>query len=334
MLPATPLFQKMRRIVRDISSEQGKNIELVTHGEHIEMDKAILERIVDPLIHLIRNAADHGIESQADRIAAGKDPHAKITLKAEHKEETVVITISDDGKGINPETIVQKAIQKGLISKDTPLSEQEALALIFRAGFSTKEQVTEISGRGMGMDIVEKAIHNLKGSIEIENRIGKGVLFRIILPLSLSVIHGLIIKSGNRHYVIPLAQLLETVEFRKYRVEKTRGKGKVMTVRGEVIPILSLNKLLPEMVSQSRFDQDSETDHGAGVIVLHRGQKVSFEVDELLNQQQIVIKKLGVEINGLPGIVGGTILKDGSPSLILNLSNLLDQTGRTIDQTG
>lgn len=320
MMPVKPLFQRLRRSLRDVAEMQSKDIDLITDGDHVELDKTILEKITDPLNHLMRNAADHGIESADVRVSAGKPVKATVTLTAEQQEDHILITISDDGKGLDRNVLIRKALEKGLI-KDDNLSDQEAYALIFKAGFSTKEQVTDISGRGVGLDVVQRAVEELKGDITIKTELGKGTSFIVSLPLSLSIIAGMVVSIDQKKYVIPVSQMVETIEYTKFKIESSSGKGRMINLRGEVLPILSLNQILHGVKRSGA----PVTERQPGIVTSRRGKKISFEVDEILGQQQVVLKKLGPELQELPGIIAGAVLGNGEPGLILNLHELVDE---------
>ena len=317
MVPLKPLFQKMNRIVRDVSAQQGKQVLFVTEGDHVEIDKTVMEQITDPLTHLIRNAVDHGIEPSEDRIAAGKPEEATITLKAEQKEDQVEISIKDDGRGMNREKLIAKGIEKGLIAATDQLTDEQAYALIFKPGFSTKEQVTDISGRGVGMDVVQRAVSDLKGKIDIATKLGKGSEFVVSLPLSLSIIQGLVVSVDDRKYVIPISQLTEIIEYQKLTAGKLATSTKIVDLRGEVLPVWSLSQIL-----HRTRNQKPPSESAPGVVTTVLGHKVSYQVHEIVGQQQVVIKQLGREIDGMVGVLGGAILSNGEPSLILDLHDL------------
>ena len=323
MIPVENLFRKMRRVVQDVSDELGKEVELIIQGEHVDLDKMVVEVMGDPLTHILRNAVDHGIESKEDRLKAGKPQKARIHLCAEQKADQVLITISDDGAGMDPEKLYQKALKKGLLPAGQTLSADQAFALIFLPGFSTKEQVTEISGRGVGMDVVRRAINELKGEINLKSKKGSGTTFEILLPLTLAIISGLVLKVAGRKYVIPLNQITETIDFSKYQIETSTGTGKMINLRGEVVPVFSLQHLLHPNQNLATWAQGSGKCDQPGIVVNHWGAKASFVVDELLYQQQIVVKELPSEVTGLPGLTAGTILNDGEPGLILDLHQFI-----------
>ena len=318
MVPIKPLFQKMSRVVRDCSVSLGKEVVFEVEGEHVELDKIVMERITDPLTHLIRNAVDHGLESTPDRMLSGKSEAGQIRLSAHQREDQILITVKDDGKGLDAEKLRKKAIEKGIISPEDHLTEQECYALIFRSGFSTKEQVTDISGRGVGMDSVQKAVEELKGRIGIETTLGKGTTFSVSLPLSLSIIPGMVVSIEEKKYVVPVSHLVEIIEYGKLNMKESGPGGHMIDLRGEVIPVIDLARML----HGRQRGASTENSKKPGLVVMSAGKKLSFQVDAILGQQQIVIKKLGDEILGIPGIIGGTVLSNGEPSLILELDQI------------
>ncbi len=322
LTPMAPMFQKLKRIARDASGNLGKTIQFITEGEHVELDKVVLEKISDPLTHLVRNAVDHGIESDLERAELGKKTTAVVTLSAEQKEDRIVITLSDNGRGMNAAKLIQKAIEKQLIPPGSVMSDEEAYKLILKPGFSTKEQVTDMSGRGVGMDVVQKAIEELKGSIQIQTKLGEGTQFIISLPLSMSIITGMVVGIDQKKYVVPIAQLTETVELSHFRIESSTEKGHMFNLRGEVIPIYRLSSILH---SQSKDPSAAVNPHRPGLITHHNGRKFSFEIDQIFGQQQIVLKKLGHEMRDLPGIVAGAILNTGEPGLVLSLTDFIEK---------
>lgn len=315
MVPIRPLFQKMNRIVRDVAVAQAKTVKFVTIGEDVELDKIVLERITDPLTHLIRNAIDHGLESSEGRVAVGKPTECTIELSAVQREDRIEVIVRDDGKGIDANKIRQKAIARNLLAPDAQISDDEVMNFIFQNGFSTRDQVTDLSGRGVGLDVVRKATTDLKGSISIETKPGQGTAFRISLPLSLSIISGMVVSIEEQKYILPISQLLEIVEYQKLVIGSHGGRNRMVELRGEVIPVYSLVELLHGPGS-GRANQPRRP----GIITEVNGKKISFEVDEILGQQQVVIKRLGNEIEGLQGVLGGAILSNGEPSLILDLN--------------
>ncbi len=315
-----PLFQKLRRAVRDVSSELSKEIDYVDEGDHVELDKTVIDRMVDPLTHMVRNAVDHGIESTEERLASGKPPLARVVLSAIANDDRVIISLSDDGNGLNKSRIIAKALERGLVSETeaTHMTPNEIHSLIFRAGFSTKEAVSAISGRGVGMEVVQTAVDEMKGTIQIDSTEGKGTTFRISLPLSLSIIGGMVVRLQKQNYVIPISQLLETIELSKLSIETSTAKGQMVKLRNEVLPIYNLGTAL-------HMKRAVKTNHikRPALVTICDGKKVSFEVDEIVGQQQVVLKKLGRELVGLPGLMGGAILSSGDPGLVLNLHDLI-----------
>ncbi|MBX2986845.1 MAG: chemotaxis protein CheA [Bdellovibrionaceae bacterium] len=310
MLPIKPTFQKMQRIVRDTARAINKDIDLVLEGEETELDKTVLERIGDPLVHLVRNSVDHGIETADVRAAAGKNTRGRVRLSAYHRSGRLVIEVADDGGGLNPEKLKHKAVQKGLIQPHAQLSDREAWGLIFLPGFSTKEQVTEVSGRGVGMDVVKTNIQELGGEVEIESALGQGTTFRIILPLTLAIIEGLVTTVENHRFVIPLSTVAETLSLKPSQVHHRSGLGDVFLLRDENLPLFRLG----DYFSIPSRNQDATS---IVLVVRSNGNAFGLVVDDILGQNQIVVKALGSELSNLPGVSGSTILGDGKPSLII-----------------
>ncbi len=318
MVPLKSTFQKMQRIVRDTSKALGKDIVLHIAGEQTEVDKTVVELLGDPLVHLIRNAVDHGVESGEDRVAAGKKAQGNIYLNAYHRGGQIYIEVRDDGKGLHAEKLRQKAIEKGIISPTQNLTPQQCHQLIFAAGFSTKSEVSEISGRGVGMDVVKTNIEKkLQGEIELETEVNKGTCCRIKLPLTLAIIDGMVLKVGDDRYVVPLNQVHETLQPADRDIHKVTGLGEVLNVRGESIPLLKLGGLLARKAAQRPISQS------IAIVVRSGGEPFAILVDDILGQQQIVIKQLGLEVRNLVGITGGAILGDGHAALILDLQELV-----------
>jgi two-component system, chemotaxis family, sensor kinase CheA len=314
MLPIGTTFSKFRRLVRDLSSELGKEIELVTRGEETELDKTVLERLGDPLVHLIRNSIDHGIDLPGERKAAGKRPEGKILLEAEHSGSEVLIRITDDGKGMDSEAIREKAVERGLISAEAELTEQEALKLIFLPGFSTAAKVTNISGRGVGMDVVHRAIDSLRGAIEIKSVKGQGTTITIRLPLTLAIIEGLQVQVAEGFYVIPLSLVEECVELHGKDVDPTR-KQQIIHLRGELVPYIHLRRWFETEGDPPTIEQI--------VITGVEGKRVGIVVDRVIGEHQTVIKSLGRVYRDVEGISGATIKGDGTLALILDVPRLV-----------
>ncbi|HLP41470.1 MAG TPA: chemotaxis protein CheA, partial [Fibrobacteria bacterium] len=319
MGPIRPMFQKMARLVRDLSRKAGKDVEFQGSGEETELDRTVLDRMGDPLVHMVRNSVDHGIEADISlRTAVGKPARAKVVLRAFQKGGSVCIQISDDGKGLDRDAILRKARERGLIDSDgSTLSDKEVWDFIFQAGFSTAAQVTEISGRGVGMDVVKRSIEELRGRIDIESVKGEGTTFSIWLPLTLAIIDGMIVRLGSQRFVFPTLSILRIVPLHAEAIHTVEGRGEVILLQDELIPLLRLDGLLPGEM------EDNQETHGLAVIVESGGRKAGLLVDELLGQQQVVIKGLGEALKHIPGLSGGAILPDGTVGLILDVDGLI-----------
>jgi len=317
MLPISFAFNRFPRMIRDLSIKIGKKVDLQIHGEQTELDKTVMEKISDPLVHLVRNAIDHGIESSEERKAAGKPEVGTIKLDAFHKGGNIVIEIMDDGKGIDPEVIAAKAIEKGVISDSFGMTDSQIYELLFEPGFSTAATVSDISGRGVGMDVVKRNIKALGGRIDIESEKGKGSIFRVHLPLTLAILDGQLIKVGNEVYIIPLIAIVESLQIKPELVKNVSGNMKVYRLRDENVPIIPIQK-------EFGIDaEDSKLDESLLVVVEGDGCKVGLLVDDLLAQQQVVIKSLETNYKRVEGISGATILGDGSVSMIIDVSGLI-----------
>ncbi len=319
MLPVGKVFNKFPRMIRDLSRELNKKIELQIEGEETELDKSIVEEIGDPLVHIIRNSCDHGIESPEERIAKGKPETGTIKLKAFNEGNHIVIQIDDDGKGMDPDALKQKALEKGIISEKEAdnMSEKEAYTLIFRPGFSTAAQVTNVSGRGVGMDVVKTNIEKLNGIIEIDSEFGKGTSIKLKIPLTLAIIQALLVGVQEENYAIPLASVLETVRISTDEIYTVEGKS-VMRLRDEVLSLVHIGDI---------FEVERIIDQGehAYVVVLGLGaSKLGIIVDNLIGQEEIVIKSLGEYLKGIKGIAGATIRGDGAVTLIVDVVALMD----------
>lgn len=320
MVSIKSTFQKMARLAHDLSKKSGKDVEFLTDGEDTELDKSVVEKIGDPLIHMIRNSIDHGIESPADRAKAGKPAKAIAKLRAYHRAGSIFIEVIDDGKGLDKEAILQKAISRGLCKEGEKLLDQEIYQFIFLPGFSTAKQVTDVSGRGVGMDVVRRNIESLRGSIEIFTEIGKGTTFTIRLPLTLAIVDGMIIRSGDETYIVPTLAILESLTPAKDQIDTIMGREKIVKVRGELIPLIELDSILKRSGTASR-NRDF-----VGVVMIVEdmlGKRVGLHVDEILGQQQVVIKSLGDSMGDIPGVTGGAIMSDGKVSLILDVGGIV-----------
>lgn len=316
MVPIKPTFLKMQRIVRDTAGQLGREVIFEMIGEETELDKTVLERLSDPLVHIVRNAVDHGIEDPRRRFDAGKPTEGKIRLSARQQAGQLVIEITDDGGGMDADKLRRKAVEKGVMSANAQLSDSEAYQLIFAAGFSTKEQVTDISGRGVGMDVVKTNIQALQGTVQVETELGKGSTFRIRLPLTLAIIQGMIIRCGNERFVIPLSQVLESVRPGQADITPSTIAGEVLSLRGQTIPLFRLDQLLGRRIPPKNA-------HDAIAILYEAHGKIhAVLVDDIVGQHQVVIKKLGQEVAHVKAFSGSAILGDGKPALILELSEL------------
>ena len=318
MVKIGKVFNRFPRVVRDLSKESNKNVKLDLKGEETELDKTLIEEINDPLVHLVRNSIDHGIESPEERKKIGKDPTGTITLSAEHEGNHIIITIEDDGKGIDPEIIKEKAISKGLISKEKAkeLATNDAYNLIFLPGFSTAEVVTNISGRGVGMDVVKTNVTKLRGLINIESKVGKGTKIIIKLPLTLAIIPGMIVKINEQSMVIPLNSIIEVVRVHLDNINTISGR-EVIRMRDSVIPLLGIDELL----SGVSYSEDKVWQYV--VIVGIAEKRFGIKVDHLIGQKEIVIKSLGTYLGTIEGIAGSTILGDGTVIMILDVGELI-----------
>ena len=318
MVPIQGVFQKMTRVVRDVARKSGKEIELVLVGGETELDRNLVEAVSDPLIHMVRNAADHGIESPRERENAGKPRMGRIQLKAHHAAGHIVVEVSDDGKGLVKGKILKKAIQAGLILAGEQLNEQDIFKLIFHAGLSTADQVTDISGRGVGMDVVRENVEALRGRVDIASVEGAGSTFTIRLPLTLAVIDGLLVKVGAARFILPILSVEQSVRPTADQLSTIQGRGEMCMVRDSLLPLYRLHRLLN--VGRA-IENPTE---GLVVIVQDDARRCCLLIDELLGQQQVVIKSLGEGIGHVRGISGGAILGDGHVSLILDVPSLID----------
>ena len=321
MMPIGPIFTQFHRYVRDLNLELNKEVKLVLKGETTEIDKNMLEQLSDPLKHIIRNSMDHGIEkTKEERIARGKPEYGTITMSAAHQEGHVVIEVSDDGNGLNKEKIFNKAVEKGLLSKDGKYSDIEIYRTIFSPGLSTAEKITDISGRGVGMDVVRANVEKMKGKIEIKSVEGKGSTFIVKLPLTLAIIEGITFALGKQIYIMPLISIIEQIKVKNEQVKPFEGKGEMIKIRDEYLPLIRLHKV---------FEIDTQVeniDDGIVVVVEAGYRKCAIFVDELLDQQQVVIKSLDSAFSKHAGIAGGTILGDGRIALIIDIQGLVNMS--------
>ena len=322
MVPIQGVFAKMGRVVRDLAKKVGKDVDLVVVGGETELDRNLVEAIADPLVHMVRNSVDHGLESPDARRAAGKPPTGRVQLKAYHQAGNIVIEIADDGKGLDKERLLKKAIEAGIVREGQEVGEQEIFRLIFHAGLSTAEALTDVSGRGVGMDVVRKNVEALRGRIDIASVAGRGTTFSIRLPLTLAVIDGLVVRVGGDHYILPITSIEQSLRPVADQLSTAQGRGEACMIRGSVLPLFRLHELFGT-------DPDATDPTEALVVIVHdNGRRCCLMVDELLGQEQVVIKSLGEGIGTRPGISGGAIRGDGNISLILDVPGLMDLAQR------
>lgn len=324
MVPIAKIFQKAPRIVRDLSREFGKDIELVLRGEETELDRGIIEELNDPLVHMIRNSCDHGIERPAEREKTGKSGKGTLILDAQHEGNHIVVNIIDDGKGIDPEMLKRKALEKGLITMEQAqtMSDRDAFSLIFMPGFSTAEKVTSVSGRGVGMDVVRTNIQKLKGIIEVDSKIGSGTTFTIKLPLTLAIIQGLLVRVQSEIYALPLSAVVEVVNTDLNQIYSV-NQNEVIRIRNQVFPLIRMDKVLKTPSAEDTLENRYV------VVVGLADKRLGLVVDELLGQKEIVIKSLGEYLGHIRGMSGSTILGDGRVIMILDIEELI-QAAHTI----
>ncbi|NNM52985.1 MAG: chemotaxis protein CheA [Pseudomonadales bacterium] len=323
MLPISFAFSRFPRLVRDTASQLGKSIRLVMHGENTELDKTVLEKIGDPLTHLVRNAMDHGLEPPEERTHAGKSATGTLTLDAYHQSGHIIIEVRDDGRGLNVDRIRAKAVEKGLIAADAVLSEREIHDLIFAPGFSTADKVSDLSGRGVGMDVVRSNVLALKGSVHVSTRAGQGSTFTIRLPLTLAILEGQLVQLADQVFVLPMVSMLESISLDETAIGHVAGGTSVYALRGDYIPVVRL-----EDIFRINRKGSKEVPKDSILVIVESGQeRVALLVDALLEQQQVVIKSLETHYQHVPGISGATILGDGRVSLIIDVSAVVGMAG-------
>jgi two-component system chemotaxis sensor kinase CheA len=316
MIPMSMVFNRFPRMLRDLAAKLGKKVELVTQGEATELDKGLVEKITDPLTHLVRNSCDHGIELPADRAAKGKAEHGTITLVASHQGGSIVIEVRDDGRGLNRQKLLDKARERGIDAPDS-MTDSEVYSLIFAPGFSTAEQVTDVSGRGVGMDVVKKNITSLGGTVEIDSAEGYGMSVKVRLPLTLAIMDGMSIGVGDECYILPLSSVVESFQVDESMIKTIGGTGRVVEVRDEFMPVIDLEKVF----DVPRFDFENVSN--IMVVVEAEGGRVALLVDELLGQQQVVVKNLEANYRKVQDVSGATIMGDGRVALILDVGALV-----------
>jgi two-component system chemotaxis sensor kinase CheA len=315
MIPMAVVFNRFPRMLRDLASKLGKQVELQTIGEDTELDKGLIEKITDPLTHLVRNAADHGIEQPEDRIAAGKPAQGTVTLSAAHQGGSIVIEVRDDGRGLNRGKLLKKAAERGLAVHDQ-MTDQEVYGLIFEPGFSTAAVVTDVSGRGVGMDVVKRNITSLGGSVEIDSTEGRGMRVSVRLPLTLAIMDGMSVGVEDETYIVPLASVVESIHLSADDVKSIGGNGRVVEVRNEYLPLVALDELFA-------VPRAEPVSGGIMIVVEAEGGRIALVVDELIGQHQVVVKNLEANYRKVPGVSGATILGDGRVALILDVSWLV-----------
>lgn len=316
MIPVGQLFQKTSRLVRDLSRKAAKQVDLELFGEDTELDRNIVEDLADPLMHMVRNSVDHGIETPEERTRNGKPATARVTLKAGHQAGQIVIQVSDDGRGLNQAKILRKAIEKGLISADAQLSETEIFNLIFHPGFSTADQITDVSGRGVGMDVVRKSVQKLRGRIDVTSRPGEGTTFLLKLPLTLAIIDGLVVGVGGQRYIVPIFAVREMLKPPEDSISTLQGRQEMAMVRGSLLPLVRLHQ---RFGVKPRFENPWDS---LLIVSESGGRHFCLMVDELIGKQEVVIKSLGETMANIAGVAGGAILGDGRVGLILDLEGL------------
>lgn len=318
MIPLSGTFRKMMRLVRDLAHKAEKKVSLEIIGEETEVDKTIIEQISDPLVHLIRNAVDHGLESAEERLAAGKPETGRVTLEAKHSAGEVWIVIEDDGRGLDREKIIKKGIERGLItSEDREMKDEEVWKMIFEPGFSTAEQISSISGRGVGMDVVKRNIEKLRGKVDVRSKPGSGTMFAVRIPLTLAIIEGMVVKVGQNRYTIPINSIKESLQPREGQITRTPDGLEIVSIRGELLPVIRLHDLYQVKT------ECLELGEGILIVVENDEKKCCLFVDEVIGQQQIVIKGLSSYLGHVQSISGCAILGDGDISMILDIDDLI-----------
>jgi two-component system chemotaxis sensor kinase CheA len=324
MLPVGQVFQRMNRLVRDLTRKSGKQAELEISGEETELDRTIVEELADPLMHMVRNSLDHGIETPEERIAAGKPAKAKVILRAYHQGGNILIEVGDDGRGLNREKILKKAKEKKLIEHGDHMADNDVFALIFEPGFSTADQITDISGRGVGMDVVKRQIQKLRGRIDIHSVRGQGTTFFLKLPLTLAIIDGLVVGVGEERYIVPIYAVHESLRPTEEMVSTLPNGSEVVLIRGTLLPVVRLNRKFGIAARSEKFSES------LFVICEGQGKRFCIAVDELIGKQEVVIKSLGKIFKNVPGIAGGAILGDGRVGLILDVESIDGKAGNAV----
>jgi two-component system chemotaxis sensor kinase CheA len=322
MVPLKGTFNKMARLVRDVARKVGKNVNFITEGEDTEIDRNLVNIINDPLVHMVRNAVDHGIELPEERIQSGKPEYGEVKLLAYHSAASVVVEIRDDGKGLEREMLLAKSREKGLIGEsgdnaERSLSDRDVFNMIFEPGFSTAQVVTDVSGRGVGMDVVKKNIESLRGQVEIKSEYGKGSVFRMCLPLTLAIIDGMVVRVGSETYVIPTVSIIRSIKPEAGDISTVLNRGEMLTLPNDLVPLYRMDRLY------HIGDAGDDPAEAIIVIVEDEERRAGLVVDELVGRQQVVIKSLGESLKDIPGISGGAIMPDGRVGLIIDVGGLI-----------
>jgi two-component system chemotaxis sensor kinase CheA len=325
MLPIESVFNRLPRVVRDVASKQGKQIEFIVEGKDTELDRSVIEEIGDPLLHLIRNGVDHGIEKPEDRVAAGKSPAGRLKLSAQHADSFIVIALEDDGKGIDVEAVKRKAVERGVISQEQAdrMSDREAVQLIFAPGLSTAEKLSDVSGRGVGMDVVRANVEKINGSVEVETRKGYGTTFTIRLPLTLAIVQALLVRVAGGIYALPIHSVTETLRIERNQIRQVNHREAIV-LRDQVLPLVNLRHVFG--LDADSADSGRSSDESRLVTAVHTANRqVGLIVDGLVGEQEIVIKPLGQLVGDVAGVSGAAILGDGSVALIVDVAALIAQ---------
>ena len=318
MVPVRPVFQKMARLVRDLGKKQNREVDFYMSGEDTELDKNVVDKIGDPLVHMVRNSVDHGIEPDTeDRLKAGKPERGRVELRAFHKGGNICIEIEDDGRGLDRDVILKKAMERGMVREGENLADRDIFNMIFEAGFSTAKKVTDVSGRGVGMDVVRRNIEELRGTVDISSEKGKGSVFSIKLPLTLAIIEGMVIMVGTEHYIVPTLSVVRLIRPHQEDITQVFDKGEMLAFEGNHLPLFRLGKLFN--VEEAKVDPED----AVVIVVEEEGRKIGLMADQLLGQQSIVIKSLGETVQGTDGVAGGAIMSDGNVALIMDVAGLV-----------
>jgi two-component system chemotaxis sensor kinase CheA len=317
LVPVRSAFRKLERAVRDVARKSGKEVQFLTRGEETEVDRNVVDLLIDPLTHMVRNAVDHGLEDIAERRSRGKPDAGRLTLSAEHAGDQIVIELEDDGRGLNRERIRARAIQVGLISQEAAPSERELFQFVFAPGFSTAESVTSVSGRGVGLDVVRKNIEELRGRIETYSIAGQGTRFRVVVPLTLAITDAMLLRAGDERYLLPVLNIEHSFSAEANQVQTIAGRGEVVSVRGELLPVVRLREMLGVQAP------NYEDAHEIMVVIAATDRKCALAVDELVGRQRVVSKPVSRALGRPRAIAGAAVLGDGSVGLILDVLEIL-----------